>query len=123
MSPLEIGLGAEVSITVAAGDTAVAIGSGDVEVLATPRMIALCEAATVKAVRGALPEDVTSVGARVDIRHLAPSLIGSRVTAVARLVEIDGRRLAFDVEVLDADRRVAVGRILRAIVDRAFFPG
>jgi predicted thioesterase len=123
VSGLEIGLAAEVSIVVGESDTAVAIGSGDVEVLATPRVIALCEAATVKAVRGALPDGVTTVGSRVEMRHLAPSRVGVEVRASARLVQVDGRRLVFDAELSDAGRRVASGRIERVAVDRASFPG
>ena len=123
MSRLEVGLGAEVSATVGVDDTALAIGSGDVEVLATPRVVALCEAATVEALHEALPDAVTSVGTRVEMRHLAPSVVGALVTASARLVEVDGRRLFFDVEVHDAGRKVADGQIERVAVERASFPG
>jgi predicted thioesterase len=123
MIPLVAGLAGEVSLTVTAADTALAVGSGDVEVLATPRVIALCEAATLKAVRNALEDKTTCVGVAVEVRHLAPSVVGADVTASARLVELDGNRLVFEVEAHDAHRLIATGRIVRAVVDRATFPG
>lgn len=123
MTPLEPGLVATVSMTVGADDLAVAVGSGDVEVLATPRVLVLCERATVAALGGALASDQTSVGSKVELRHLAPSVIGAAVFATARLIEVNGRRLAFDVRVLDGEQLVADGRIQRVIVDRSTFPG
>ncbi len=123
MTPLQPGLEAIVTMTVGADDTAVVLRSGDVEVLATPRVLALCEEATVAALRGALTPDQTSVGSRVELRHLAPSVIGTTVSASAQLVDVVGRRLVFDVRVLEGELIVADGRIQRVIVDRSGFPG
>ena len=104
-------------------DTASAVGSGEVQVLATPRVLALAEAATVAALAGALPDGSTSVGTRVELDHLAPSPVGAEVEATAELVEVAGRRLTFSVSVTQEGREVARGRITRAVVDRARFPG
>jgi predicted thioesterase len=116
-------------MVVMAADTAVAWGSGDVPVLATPRVVALAEAATVAAVAAlpGLPVEPgrTTVGVRVELDHLAPTPVGAAVVAVARLTKVDGRRLRFVVEV--HERRgagtvpIATGRVDRVAVDRDRF--
>ena len=111
------------SLRVTDSDTAQAVGSGEVRVLATPRVVALAEAATVAAVAGVLEAGTTSVGTRVELDHLAPSPVGADVAATAELVEVSGRRLTFTVRVKQDGREVARGRITRAVVDRARFPG
>jgi predicted thioesterase len=98
-------------------DTAVALGSGDVDVLATPRLISLCEEATVQAVAGTLGEGRTSVGVRVQFDHLAPVRVGSEVTAEAVLEKVEGRRLVFTVSATDAAGLVGAGRVTRVVVD------
>lgn len=115
------GLTAQVVHTVEAGDTAEALGSGDVPVLGTPIVVALCEKAAVAAVAGALPADHTSVGMRVQIDHLAPTAIGGEVTADATLEKVEGRRLTFTVTVNDRCGLVAAGRVTRVVVDRGHF--
>lgn len=102
-------------------DTARALGSGDVDVLGTPRVLALAEAATVAAAAASLSAGQTTVGTQVELDHLAPSPIGATVRAEAALVYHSGRRLTFDVRVTQGDRTVATGRITRAIVDRERF--
>lgn len=102
-------------------DTARALGSGDVDVLGTPRVLALAEAATVRAAAPSLSPGQTSVGSRVELDHLAPSGVGATVRAEATLVDRSGRRLTFDVRVTQSDRTVATARITRAIVDRDRF--
>jgi predicted thioesterase len=119
---LEPGLQAAFGHTVTEADTAAAIGSGEVPVLATPRVLALAERATVAAVAGALQAGATTVGTRVELDHLAPSLVGADLAVEAVLERVDGRRLEFAVRVGDADRRVASGRITRVVVvDTAAF--
>ncbi|NKY43066.1 thioesterase family protein [Nocardia cerradoensis] len=115
------GLSAEFRVEVGAADTAVAVGSGDVAVLATPRVVALAEHATVLALRGRLSSAQTSVGIEVSVRHRRPSPPGTVLTVAARLAEVDGPRLAFRVVVHDGDLLVADGTIRRTIVDRASF--
>ena len=115
------GLKAEIETTVTAQDLALALGSGDVTVLGTPRMIALAEAATVRAVAGALEPGQTSVGTRIDVRHLAATPLGGHVRAVAELAETKGKALTFRVEVFDDYGLVEEGTVERFLVDRARF--
>ncbi|MEV5819567.1 hotdog domain-containing protein [Micromonospora harpali] len=116
------GRAARVELTVTDADTALGVGSGDVAVLGTPRVVALAEAATVAATAGALPPDGTTVGTRVELDHLAPTPVGRTVVAQARLTDVDGRRLGFEVTVTDdAGQSVARGRVERVLVDRRRF--
>lgn len=119
--PVEPGLSAKARLTVADGDTARSLRSGDVDVLGTPRVIALCEEATLKAVAGRLQPGQISVGVRVQIDHLAPTAVGEDVEADAKLERIVGRRLVFAVSVADPRGLVAAGRVTRAVVDRERF--
>ena len=113
---------AEVTMVVGAGDTAAALGSGDVPVLGTPRLLALAEAATVRAAAGVLAPGQTSVGTSVRLEHTAASPVGMRVTVTAELTARDGRRLTFAVEAVDAHGTVTgLGTIERVVVDRATF--
>ena len=110
-----------VSATVTDSDTARALGSGDVNVLATPRALALAEAATVRAAAASLAPGQTTVGTHVELDHLAPSPVGATVRADAELVYRSGRRLTFDVRLTQDGREVATGRVVRAVVDRDRF--
>src|SRR2546430_8626965 len=118
---LEPGLGARVALTVTDSDTAQTLGSGDVPVLGTPRVLALAEAATVRATARYLPPGTTTVGTRVELEHLVATPVGGTVTAEAPLSIVDGRRLAFEVTVRDGDRVAARGTVERALVDREKF--
>lgn len=118
---LEPGLTAAAALTVGEADLAPAHRSGDVAVLATPRIVALCEEATVAAVAGALGEGQTTVGTRVEVDHLVPSPPGSRVEATAVLEAVDGHLLRFRVTVHDDGREVASGAVQRAVIDRHSF--
>jgi len=97
------------------------IGSGRVEVLATPMMIALMEAAAVEAVQEYLPEGWTTVGTRVDIEHLRATPLGGVVTAKASLVKRDGRVLEFAVTASDSTGVIGQGNHQRHIIDLARF--
>jgi len=119
--PLKAGLAASLTHEVHEEDTAEAIGSGDVPVLATPRVIALAERASVEAVAGELPNGRTTVGYEVQLAHLAPTVVGGTVTVEATLEGIEGRRLTFRISVSDARGLVAAGRITRVVVERARF--
>ena len=116
--------GLSITRTVTEADTAVALGSGDVPVLATPRLIAWLEAATCAAAThfGALADGQTSVGVRVTVEHLLATGVGGRIELVAQAPQVDGRRLTFVVTAQDAaGRPVAEGQIDRVVVDRARF--
>ncbi|MFC6081620.1 thioesterase family protein [Sphaerisporangium aureirubrum] len=115
------GLRAELLIMVERGDTAMRLGSGDVPVLGTPRLLAVAEAATVQAVQSHLPQGQTSVGTKVTLEHRAASPVGTHVNVVAELVEVDGRRLVFEVTASDRRRTVATAVIERVVVDRERF--
>jgi predicted thioesterase len=120
---IQPGLRAGLAHTVGPQDTAAAVGSGDVPVLATPRLLALAEAATVAALaQGPLPPGRTSVGTRVELEHLRPTPVGETVAVAAELVHVDGRLLRFEVVATD-DADVVVGRALltRVVVDKDAF--
>ncbi|TPG18142.1 thioesterase family protein [Pedococcus bigeumensis] len=104
-------------------DTAISLGSGDVAVLATPRLIAWLEAATVLVAAPLLAEGQTSVGTAVRIDHVKATPVGRSVEVSARLVGPAGsRRLTFEVAATDdAGEAVAGGEITRVVVDRARF--
>lgn len=114
---LDVGLRGRVSLVVGDADTARALGSGTVEVLGTPRVVALAEQATVAALEGHLPAGSTSVGTRVVLDHLRATPVGASVVAEAVLEEVDGRRLTFAVSVGDTRGLVAEGTVQRAVVD------
>lgn len=116
-----VGLTGEVRLVVSDQDTAIAAGSGDVPVLATPRLLALAEEATVAAVREHLPEGHTTVGTTVALSHRVASAVGTEVMARAELTEVDGRRLVFTVEARQDDTLVGTGRVERVVVDRQRF--
>jgi fluoroacetyl-CoA thioesterase len=115
--PLQPGLAARVVLDVRDGDTAVALHSGEVPVLGTPRLIALCEEASLEAIAGQVPPGHTTVGMRVQLDHLAPTAVGTQVTAEARLDKIEGRRLTFSVSASDERGLVAAGKVTRVVVD------
>jgi predicted thioesterase len=119
--PLAPGLTASVTLVVDDADTALALRSGDVPVLGTPRVIALAEEATVQAIGNSLPEGRTTVGYQVQLAHLTPTPVGGTVVAEATLEQVEGRRLTFRVAVNDARGLVAAGRVTRVVVERARF--
>jgi fluoroacetyl-CoA thioesterase len=100
--------------------TATAVGSGDVEVLGTPVLLAWCEEATCDAL--SLEHGQTSVGARVEIEHLIPSAVGTTIIANADMIARDGRLVTFRVEAVDdSGALVGSGQIRRIVVDRDRF--
>ena len=114
---LDIGLSGAVTVVVTDADTAVAMGSGSVEVLATPRVVALVEQATCAALDGHLAPGWTTVGTRVELDHLRPTPVGGSVQATAILEEIQGRKLTFSVSASDTKGQVAAGKVTRILVE------
>jgi predicted thioesterase len=112
---------AALALQVTDADTAVAIRSGDVPVLATPRILALCEEVCVLAVARTLEPGTTTVGMRAQLDHVAPVKVGSTVRAEATLDKVEGRRLVFTVSVSDKAGLVAAGKITRVVVRREEF--
>ncbi len=111
------GLRGEARLVVREEDTAQHLGSGNVAVLATPRMIALMENASVKAVDHLLPPGQATVGGEIRVRHLAATPQGMEVTVRSELVEIEGRRLTFKVEAFDEREKVGEGTHIRFVID------
>lgn len=101
--------------------TAPSMGSGTVPVLATPALVALMEQAAVRALEGRLPAGQTSVGVRIDVRHLAATPVGVRVRARATLVAAEGRRLTFQIEAWDETEKVGEAVHERVLVDMVRF--
>jgi fluoroacetyl-CoA thioesterase len=120
---LEVGLQAALVHVVTDDDTASAVGSGDVPMLATPRLLALAEAACLAALSDAgLPVGSTTVGTRVELEHLLALPVGDAVRVAARLGHLDGRLLRFEVTATDdGDRLVGRAVITRVLVDRERF--
>lgn len=119
--PPKPGSTAALALTVTDRDTAVALRSGDVPVLATPRILALCEEVCCLAVDATLVPGTTTVGMRAQLDHVAPVKIGSTVRAEATLEKVEGRRLVFTVSVADKAGLVAAGKITRVVVSRDDF--
>lgn len=121
MESITPGLSAETQKTVTAGDTAERWGSGLVPVFGTPSLVGLMENAAVQALEGHLPPGSTSVGGRMDVRHLAPTPVGMRVRARAELLEVDDQRLAFHIEAWDEVERIGEATHQRFVIDQAAF--
>jgi len=115
------GLSASIELVVTEADTAQAFRSGSVPVLATPRLVALCEEASCLAVEGHLTDNGTSVAKRLQFDHLVPVGIGGTVWAEATLDGIEGRRLVFTLSVSEGGGLVAAGKLVRVIVDQDTF--
>ncbi len=98
-------------------DTAAALGSGDLPVLATPRLLAWCEAATVAALAGSLTAAESSVGTRVELVHQRATPVGGSVDVQAEVVHVDGRLLRFDVVAECDGALVGHGTVTRLVVD------
>lgn len=117
----QIGMTGSATLVVALPDTAASLGSGDLPVLGTPRVVALCEQASCAALDGSLGPGHTSVGVKVEISHVAACGHGAQVRAEAQLTAADGRRLRFAARVMHGERVIATATIDRVVVDRARF--
>ena len=116
-------MSATLRFTVADGDTAVAVGSGSLPVLGTPRLLAWCEAATCAAVSDSLGPGQTSVGTRVSLEHLGASAVGERLSVQASIGYVDGRlvRLVVSASHASDGKVVGTGEVTRVVVDRERF--
>ncbi|MEM5788315.1 MAG: thioesterase family protein [Syntrophobacteraceae bacterium] len=121
MSEIKPGLISEATITVEEKHTALALGSGGVNVLATPIMVALMEDAARSMVDPLLGPEKLSVGTAIEVKHQAATPVGMRVTARAELLSIDGRTLTFRVEAHDEREVVGQGTHTRAIINLESF--
>jgi predicted thioesterase len=113
---------ASLTFTVTNEDTAIAVGSGSLPVLGTPRLLAWCEAATCAAIDPTLPAGSTSVGTRVELEHQAASAVGRQVEVTASSTYADGRLHRFTVAARNVGGKlVATGEITRVVVDAERF--
>jgi fluoroacetyl-CoA thioesterase len=117
MGEIVPGLVGQSEIVVHEQNTARHLGSGNVAVLATPEMVRLMEKAAVAAVDHLLPEGRRTVGAEVNVRHLAATPVGMRVRVQAELIAVEGRKLTFRVEAFDEVEKIGGGEHRRVIID------
>ena len=115
------GLSAEIEITVTQTDTAAHLGSGLVPVYATPALVALMENAAVRALEGHLPDGQTTVGGQIDVRHLAATPVGMKVRARAELIEVEKRKLTFNIQAWDEAEQIGDANHVRFIIDEGEF--
>lgn len=118
---LEKGLQHTSSTVVSAANSARTMGSGDLDVFATPSMVALMENAAMLAVAAELPEGSTTVGAQMNTSHIKPSPLGETISATATLQEADGRKLTFSVVAQDSKGTISEGTHIRFIVNKEKF--
>ena len=118
---IEIGLTYTATTEVSQEKSALAMGSGNLMVFATPALVALMENAAMMAVASSLPEGSTTVGGAINIQHTRPSGMGQEVSATACLVAVDGRKLSFELVAHDALGVIGEGTHVRFIVDAEKF--
>lgn len=114
---LEKGLKYTSSVVVDKANCASAVGSGGLDVFATPSMVALMENAAMNAVAPYLPDGFTTVGSEINVVHAKPTGIGATVSATAELLSVDGRKLVFKVIAHDGAGPIGEGTHVRFIVD------
>ena len=118
----DVDLSPRPQLPVADDDTAAALGSGDLPVLGTPRLLAWCEATTCAALDEELTGAETSVGTQVTVTHRRPSPVGEEVTVTAQVSAREGARVTFTVAATDSGgAEVAGGEVTRAVVERERF--
>ena len=118
---IKVGLTGSAEVLVSEENTAKTMGSGALDVFATPSMIALMEKAASIAVQPFNGEDSSTVGTKINIKHIAATPVGMNVTARAELVEIDGKRLVFSVEAFDGKDKIGEGQHERFIINAQRF--
>ena len=118
---MNIGLSYTATTTVNQNNTALALGSGDMEVFATPAMVALMENAAMNAVAPHLEAGLTTVGTQITTSHIKASALGATISATATLTAVDGRSLTFAITAREGDKIIGEGSHTRFIVDRERF--
>ncbi len=114
---LKTGLTGEAKVKVSEENTALKYGSGTINVFATPAMIGLMEKASITAVDKLLPEGFATVGTKIDVKHLSATPIGMNITAKAELLEIDNKKLKFNIEAYDDTDKIGEGTHYRYIIN------
>ncbi|MEZ0536889.1 thioesterase family protein [Caldicellulosiruptoraceae bacterium PP1] len=118
---IKAGLTSSMQIVVSNKDTAIFYGSGTLEVFATPAMISYMEHAAMICVDAHLPNEYTTVGTKIDVKHLAATPVGMSVFIEAKLLEVDRKRLLFKVEAYDQKEKIGEGFHERFIIEKEKF--
>ena len=118
---MELGLKYESVVVASEANSAKTMGSGDMDVFATPAMVALMENAAMLAVAAHLPEGSATVGTHMNTSHIKASALGATITASAELTEVEGRKLTFAVKAWDEKGVIGEGVHTRFVVDRERF--
>ncbi|MCD8243631.1 MAG: thioesterase family protein [Parabacteroides sp.] len=118
---IPVGTTHQESVIVDKTNVASAVGSGLVDVFATPMMVALLELASARCVESYLDDGMVTVGTHVDVEHSGATPIGMKVTAIASVSAFDRRRIDFDIVVMDEVTEVGRGKHTRFAVDKAKF--
>jgi predicted thioesterase len=118
---MNIGLSYTATTAVNQNNTALALGSGNMEVFATPAMVALMENAAMNAVAPHLEAGQTTVGTQITTNHIKASALGATISATATLTAVDGRSLTFAITAREGDKVIGEGSHTRFIVDRERF--
>ena len=118
---MNIGIKNKIELNVTADKTAKVVGSGSLDVFATPAMIALMEQTAAESVEKELEQGMTTVGIKINVEHLAATPVGMDVTCQSTLVEVDGRKLVFDIEAFDECGIIGKAYHERFIVDSKRF--
>ena len=118
---ITVGLKGEVSTLVEREDTALEVGSGSLLVYATPCMVALMEGSACEALAGVLPEEKTSVGTELAIKHLSATPVGLSVRAEAEVTAVDGNMITFSVTAYDEVGKIGEGVHKRAVISTQRF--
>ena len=118
---MNIGIKGRAETVVSAENTAKIMGSGDLDVFATPHMVALMENAAAVSVADELEDGMSTVGTKLEISHDAATPVGMKVWAESKLVEVDGRRLVFEVSAFDESGPIGHGRHERFIINKERF--
>jgi len=114
---LEKGLSFTQEITVTENDTAIAHGSGSLPVFATPAMVAFMENTAVKCIANDLDKKLDTVGIQINTKHLKATKVGKKVTCTAKLTEVDGKKLTFEIEAADEDGPIGSSLHKRYVID------
>lgn len=118
---MDLGLSYTSTTIVSNTNTALTLGSGDMDVFATPAMVALMENAAMNAVAPHLEQGQTTVGTEISTTHIKASALGATITATAILTAVDGRKLTFSVTAREGDTIIGTGTHTRFVVDRERF--
>jgi len=114
---LEKGLSFTQEITVTENDTAIAHGSGSLPVFATPAMVAFMENTAVKCIANDLDKKLDTVGIQINTKHLKATKVGKKVACTAKLTEVDGKKLTFEIEAADEDGPIGSSLHKRYVID------